>query len=100
MLGLTIDTVKVNGYNAPFDYNDSVLNINTLAFFNAGDSFSVRVVYHGHPLQMSGDFGGFYWTATYAFNIGVSFLADPHTYGRVWFRASIIFVSEVCMSFM
>ncbi len=85
LLGLTIDTVRVNGYNAPFDYNDSVLNINTLAFFSAGDSFTVRVVYHGHPLQMVGDFGGFYWTATYAFNIGVSFLADPHNYGRVWF---------------
>lgn len=85
LLGLTIDTVRVNGYNAPFDYNDSILNINTLAFFNTSDSFTVRVVYHGHPLQMNGDFGGFYWTAAYAFNIGVSFLADPHTYGRVWF---------------
>jgi len=82
---LTIDSVQVDGYNAPYSYNDSVIDINTLNLFNTGDSFTVRIIYHGHPLQLSGDFGGFYWTSAYAFNIGVSFLADPHTYGRVWF---------------
>lgn len=85
LLGLTVDSVKVDGYNPPFDYNDSVLNINLLNTFNTGDSSTIRIYYHGHPLQVNGDFGGFYWTGTYAFNIGVSFLADPHTYGRVWF---------------
>ncbi len=85
LLGLTIDTVRVNGYNVPFDYNDSVLNINTLSFFNNGDSFTLRVVYHGHPLQMPNDIGGFYWTATYAFNIGASYLSNPHNFGKVWF---------------
>src|SRR5581483_7587388 len=39
---------------------------------------------HGHPLQLAGDFGGFYWTSTDAFNIGVSFLSDPHNFGKVW----------------
>lgn len=85
LLGLTIDTVMVNGYQAPFDYNDSVLNINTLSFFNVGDSFTVRVIYHGHPLQMVNDIGGFYWTATYAFSIGDSYLSTPHNFGKVWF---------------
>jgi len=56
-----------------------------MSTFNTGDSFTLRIVYHGHPLQLNGDFGGFYWTSLYAFNIGVSFLADPHNYGRVWF---------------
>ncbi len=86
LLKLTVDSVNVDGlYNVPFDYNDTVLNVNLLTTLNTGDSATVRVYYHGHPLQLSGDFGGFYWDATYAFNIGVSFLADPHTYGRVWF---------------
>lgn len=86
LLKLTVDSVSVNGlYNAPFDYNDTLLNINLLTTLNTGDSATVRVYYHGHPLQVSGDFGGFYWDASYAFNIGVSFLAEPHTYGRVWF---------------
>lgn len=86
LLKLTVDSVNVDGlYNAPFDYNDTLLNINLLTTLNTGDSATVRVYYHGHPLQVSGDFGGFYWDASYAFNIGVSFLADPHTYGRVWF---------------
>lgn len=85
LLALTLDSVQVNGYNAPYDYNDSLVNINTLAFFNTGDSFTVRMVYHGHPLQMAGDIGGFYWNNTYAYTIGDSYLSNPHNFGKVWF---------------
>ncbi|MES2622068.1 MAG: hypothetical protein V4615_14555, partial [Bacteroidota bacterium] len=82
---LIVDTVVVDGYYVPYSYNDTLLDIDMLNTFNISDSFTLRVVYHGHPLQMPGDFGGFYWNNAYAFNIGVSFLADPHNYGRVWF---------------
>ncbi len=85
LLKLLVDTVIVNGNNTPFTYNDSVLNINTIIALNTGDSFTVRVVYHGHPLQIAGDYGGFYWTNSYAFNIGDSYNSDPHNFGKVWF---------------
>ncbi len=85
LLKLTVDSVMADGYYVPFIYNDTLLNIDLLNTFNTGDSFTVRIFYHGRPLQLPGDFGGFYWTNTYAFNIGVSFLAEPHNYGRVWF---------------
>jgi len=85
LLKLTVDSVKADGVNASYSYNDSVIDLYLFNTLNTGDSTTLQVYYHGHPLQLSGDFGGFYWTSTYAFNIGVSFLADPHTYGRVWF---------------
>lgn len=85
LLKLTVDSIKVDGLNAAYDYNDSTLHVYLFSILNTGDSSTIRVYYHGKPLQQAGDFGGFYWNANYAFNIGVSFLADPHTYGRVWF---------------
>lgn len=85
LLKLNVDSVKVNSFVAPFTYNDTLLHINLLTTLNTGDSATVQIYYHGHPVQMPGDFGGFYWTNTYAFNIGVSFAETPHNYGRVWF---------------
>lgn len=85
LLKLTVDSVKVNSFSSLFDYNDSLLNVNLLTTLNTGDSATVEIYYHGTPYRAPGDFGGFYWTGQYAFNIGVSFLADPHNYGRVWF---------------
>lgn len=85
LLRLTIDSVKVNTYNTVYDYNDTVVNINLLTTLQPGDSATIQLFYHGHPVQMPGDFGGFYWNSLYAFNIGVSFLENPHCYGRVWF---------------
>lgn len=85
LLKLTVDSIKVNTFTAPFTYNDSVLDINLLFYLNTNDTATIQVFYHGNPYRAANDFGGFYWTGTHAFNIGVSFMADPHNYGRVWF---------------
>ncbi|MBL7776662.1 MAG: T9SS type A sorting domain-containing protein [Chitinophagales bacterium] len=85
LLKLTVDSIKVENYLAPFIHNDTLINIDLLTTLNTNDSVTITVFYKGNPLQMSGDIGGFYWTSSYAFNIGVSFLEDPHNYGRVWF---------------
>lgn len=85
LLHLNVDSVKVNSFTTVFTYNDSVVDVNLLGTLNVNDSATVEIFYHGNPFHAANDFGGFYWTATYAFNIGVSFLADPHNYGRVWF---------------
>ena len=85
LLKLAVDSVKVNAQQAAFSYNDTTIHIPFFTALNQNDSATVQVFYHGTPLQEVGDFGGFYWTTSQAFNIGVSFLADPHNYGRVWF---------------
>jgi hypothetical protein len=84
LLELTVDSVKVNTSTSTFSYNDSVLNI-SLPTLNTGDSATLEIFYHGHPIQIPGDFGGFYWTTTFAYNIGVSFKSNPHNFGKCWF---------------
>ncbi len=99
LLKLQVDSILLNGVLHPFSYNDSVVHIGFPVALNAGDSLSVDVFYKGTPYQAPGDFGGFYWTNLYAFNIGVSFLAIPHAYGRVWFPCFDNFVQRSRYSF-
>lgn len=85
LLKLTIDSIKVNNLvSTQFTYNDTLINIQTNPFA-AGDTFKVTVFYHGHPVVDPSTWGGFYFTPTYAYNLGVGFFDNPHNYGRVWF---------------
>lgn len=94
LLGLTVDSVKRTNAALPFTHNDTVITISLPAPLPVAQRDSLTVFYHGTPIQPPGDFGGFYWDNTYAFNIGVSFLADPHNYGRVWFPCFDNFVER------
>jgi aminopeptidase N len=99
LLKLTVDSVKAGNVAAAYTYNDSVLAVQFPVVLNAGDSSVLTIYYHGKPVQMPGDFGGFYWTNQYAFNIGVSFLEDNHSYGRVWFPCFDNFVTRSLYEF-
>ncbi|MFN8309204.1 MAG: M1 family aminopeptidase [Chitinophagales bacterium] len=98
LLKLQVDSVKQSSALS-FHYNDTSLIIDLPTALNAGNQTTISIYYHGHPLQESGDFGGFYWTPAYAFNIGVSFLADPHNYGRVWFPCFDNFIDRCTFQF-
>ncbi|MGB1248339.1 MAG: M1 family metallopeptidase, partial [Chitinophagales bacterium] len=93
LLGLTVDSVKMNGNQLTYSHNDTLIDITTPSLV-AGDEATVEVYYHGQPVQNGGDWGGFYWNSTYAYNVGVSFLEDPHNYGRVWFPCFDNFVER------
>lgn len=94
LLRLNVDSVKQNGQNLSFSYDDTLLVIPFLSSLSLNATASVEVYYRGTPVQNAGDWGGFYWNNTYAFNIGVSFLEDPHNYGRVWFPCFDNFVER------
>ncbi|MEI6123580.1 MAG: M1 family aminopeptidase [Bacteroidota bacterium] len=74
---------KLNTYN----YNDTLLRITLPSALNIGDTVSVTVYYKGHPVIDGSGWGGFYFTtdSSFAYNLGVGFEAQPHSYGRVWF---------------
>jgi len=85
LLKLQVDSVK-QGFNLlSYNYNDTLLSIDLAGTLAQGQQTSITVYYRGTPVQNAGDWGGFYWNNTYAYNIGVSFLEDPHNYGRAWF---------------
>ncbi len=88
LLKLTVDSVffentKITAYN----YNDTLLQIPLPYPINITDTSNVIVFYHGYPQMDASGWGGFYFNSdsTFAYNLGVGFDAEPHTYGRVWF---------------
>lgn len=94
LLKLTVDSIYINASKTnTFTYNDTLLNIQT-PVFNSGDTFNITVFYHGHPVIDPSQWGGFYFTTTAAYNLGVGFQDKPHNYGRVWFPCIDDFVDR------
>src|SRR5258706_483574 len=80
LLELNIDSIVSNGQPLTYSYNDTLIRITPPALLNLNDSIVLTVYYNGHP-QQDASWGGFYFSGQYAFNLGVSFSQDPHTFG-------------------
>jgi len=90
---LTVDSVLMNNEELSFEHIGSDLFIALPTPMNPGIEFSVAVYYHGDPVT-DPSFGGFYFAASYAYNLGVGFAANPHTFGRAWFPCFDNFVER------
>jgi len=85
LLGLTVDSIKdPAGNQLTYASHGLGFKTNLGTTFNAGDSTAVTVFYHGNPVH-DPTFGGFYYNASYAYNVGVSLDDIPHNYGKTWF---------------
>jgi hypothetical protein len=86
---LQIDSIHLNGVSIQtfIHDNDSIIRIGLSSVINIHDTARVTVYYHGQPILDPSGFGGFYFSSDnlYAYNIGVAFSDDPHSYGRAWF---------------
>jgi hypothetical protein len=82
LLGLNVTDVKINNTSTPYTYSSPSISILLPPLVN--DTFEVTVMYNGTP-KPDAQWGGFYFTGEYAFNLGVGFAADPHNFGRAWF---------------
>ncbi|MCH7973532.1 MAG: hypothetical protein IH949_06550 [Bacteroidetes bacterium] len=98
LLKLTVDSIWVNNNPSTFQYNDTLITVDLPSTINSGDEVTIRVFYQGDPEQ-DAQWGGFYFTGNYAFNLGVGFAADPHNFGRVWFPCFDNFVERSTYSF-
>ena len=85
LLGLTVDTVLLNGETVAFTQVGEHINVVFPAALPLGSAHTMAVCYHGDPQKDASGWGGFYFDANYAFNLGVGFDADPHVFGRAWF---------------
>lgn len=83
--GLTVDSVFINDTICNFLYNDTLLHILPSHVYHLTDTVLLSVYYHGHPGIDPSGWGGFYFSGTTAYNLGVGFQDIPHNYGRVWF---------------
>ena len=99
LLQLNIDSVILPTGPASFTYNDTTIGITLPAALNQGDSVTVGVYYNGNPKQDASGWGGFYFSGSYAFNLGVGFAADPHNLGKVWFPCLDVFTDRASYDF-
>lgn len=98
LLEFTVDSVKISNTTLTYSYNDTLLRLSLPSTHNIGDTSSVTVYYHGVPVA-DPTWGGFYYNGSYAFNMGVGFVANPHNYGRVWFPCFDNFVERSTYEF-
>lgn len=82
--GLTVDSVFFNGTNQSFTYVSPFIRVDIAASpMNLNDTATVQIYYHGTPVT-DPNWGGFTFAGLYAFQIGVGFQAQPHSFGRTW----------------
>ncbi len=88
-LPLTLKQLQVDSVKSE---NDELLNFSHIADnlriqlnqpLSAGDTNMVRIYYQGVPFHES--WGGFHFSGSYAFNLGVGFESIPHNLGKAWF---------------
>lgn len=96
---LMVSTVSVNNQNANFVQQGTQLKIELPQAFNPTDTVLANITYNGSPIQAQTGFGGFYFTSTYAYNLGVGIGIDPPAYGRVWFPCFDNFVEKSTYNF-
>jgi len=80
---LTVDSAFVDNSKKTFSVQDEILRINLSTPVGTNDTLMVEVYYHGHPFHE--DWGGFHFSGSYAFNLGVGFESIPHNLGKTWF---------------
>jgi len=99
LLHFTIDSIKLGATTLTYTYNGSLLIVNFPSTENIGDTNSIDVFYHGKPVLDPSGFGGFYFSGSYAFNLGVGFAFIPHNIGRVWYPCFDNFVQRSTFKF-
>jgi hypothetical protein len=85
LTGMTVDSVMNESGKLVFSRGKDKLNITLQKVFTAGDSTVISVYYRGTPASDPTGWGGFYFSGDFAFNLGVGFGVDPHSFGRAWF---------------
>lgn len=93
--GLTVDSVHTtSGLPLPFSHLGNALFINLPQALAINQSTQISIYYHGVPPTDASGWGGYYNTSGIAFNLGVGFDADPHSFGRAWFPCFDNFVER------
>ena len=98
-LKLTIDSIEINNTNLTYEYNDTLLKVNLPLTYTVIDTVNLLVYYKGTPQGDPSGWGGFYFENGFAYNLGVGFGANPHTYGRAWFPCFDNFIERSSYEF-
>jgi len=98
--GLKVDSVFfMNDKITEYTYNGKLLKIPCKKELpNDKCGTEINIWYHGNPKQDE-SWGGFFFTDTSAYNIGVGMASDPNSYGRIWFPCIDSFKEKATFNF-
>ncbi|RMG77667.1 MAG: T9SS C-terminal target domain-containing protein [Bacteroidetes bacterium] len=94
LLELTVDSVEGFGSLLDFDFDGLFLSIPFPQTLNVGDTATLKIHYHGHPIPAAGGFGGFVFEGDIAYNLGIGLGENPYNFGRGWFPCFDNFVER------
>lgn len=97
LITLTVDSLFLNQNQTAYTHSGSLIRIPTTGIV-AGDTQYVRVYYHGTPAS-DPDWGGYFFTDDFAFNVGVGMSMIPPTIGRIWFPCLDDFKNKATYTF-
>lgn len=84
LLQLQIDSVFVDEIlSVDYIHHDPLLEISLSDPLSTDDTVAVRIHYHGEPFHEN--WGGFHFAGSFAYNLGVGFVSNPHNLGKAWF---------------
>ncbi len=100
LLKLKVDSVFMfNEKILDFKYDGKIITIPFNIKKTEGQCCTkVNIYYHGKPIQDLA-WGGFFFSDSTAYNIGVGMAAQPHAFGRVWFPCSDSFTDKATYDF-
>jgi hypothetical protein len=86
LLALTVDSIYIGtAKHTDYTYNDTLISIQLASTASPVDTLDFSIFYRGVPVIDPSTWGGFYYTANTAYNLGCGFESIPHNFGRVWF---------------
>jgi aminopeptidase N len=100
LMGMQIDSVFLfNEKITNYSYNGKLLTIPCKHIVPDDKCCTmVNVYYHGNPIR-DASWGGFFFSDTTAYNIGVGMDANPNSYGRIWFPCIDSFEEKATFDF-
>ncbi|MCF8425488.1 MAG: T9SS type A sorting domain-containing protein [Bacteroidia bacterium] len=84
LLMLPVSEIKCNSIASSYSQTDSTLHILLDQTYQKGDTLKLEITYDGSP-KTDARWGGFFFTSTYAYNMGVGMASNPPNFGRCWF---------------
>lgn len=84
LIGLTVDSVRIDGETSVFSHEDGRLTVPAPGeVFTAENTHEIEVYYGGHPTQ-DPYWGGVYFESEYIYHMGIGLTSIPPNYGKVW----------------
>jgi aminopeptidase N len=98
LLGLVVDSISSPNGSLEYAHAGESLFVQLGDVLNSNESGEMTIYYHGSPMS-DPTWGGFYFSSSYAYNLGVGFTSVPHNLGRVWFPCFDNFVERSTYTF-